>query len=287
VVALHRFAHHRPVESARGLAHTKTLRAASRTPVLRTVHGSGRLWQTLNNEHRTPNAELSAVVRSIRCSVFDVQCSMFPIFPQTLLLFPSRSAISWKRGSKNAPGRGKAARRASSNAFTLVEMMVVMVLIGILTAMILPEMKGTFEDALLRSTSRDLVNVIELASSRAISRNQTLRVNLNPATGRYQIERLRRGMTGEDFMPLDDVAGGTGRLDQRITVEIHPAAAEAAGAEESAGAQVENPEPDLIFYPDGTAEGATILLKDRAGFRLALRVNPVTSRVTILEPAHE
>src|SRR6516162_8771785 len=42
--------------------------------------------------------------------------------------------------------------------FTLVELMVVIVLIGILSAMILPNMKGTYGDALLRSTSRELVN---------------------------------------------------------------------------------------------------------------------------------
>ena len=49
-------------------------------------------------------------------------------------------------------------------AFTLIEMMTVLVLIGIMIAMIIPEMKGTFEDALLRSTSRDLVSVCVLIS---------------------------------------------------------------------------------------------------------------------------
>src|SRR5690242_12073923 len=52
------------------------------------------------------------------------------------------------------------------SAFTLLEIMVVLVLIGILTALILPEMRGTYEDALLRSTSRQLVNAFNLAYSR-------------------------------------------------------------------------------------------------------------------------
>src|SRR5262249_50314579 len=46
-------------------------------------------------------------------------------------------------------------RTVRTYAFTLVEMMVVVVLIAILTAMIIPEMKGTYEDAFLRSTSRE------------------------------------------------------------------------------------------------------------------------------------
>jgi prepilin-type N-terminal cleavage/methylation domain-containing protein len=45
---------------------------------------------------------------------------------------------------------------ATQRAFTLIELMVVIVLIGIMTAMIIPEMKGTFEEALLRSTAREL-----------------------------------------------------------------------------------------------------------------------------------
>ena len=54
-------------------------------------------------------------------------------------------------------------------AFTLIEMMVVVLLISVLTALIIPEMKGTFEDALLRTTSRQLLDAFALASSRAVT----------------------------------------------------------------------------------------------------------------------
>ena len=37
------------------------------------------------------------------------------------------------------------------------------------------------------------------------------------------------------------------------------------------------------FYPDGTAEASEIVLRDREGFGLALRINPTTARVKILE----
>ena len=168
-----------------------------------------------------------------------------------------------------------------------MEMMVVIVLIAILTATIIPEMKGTFEDTLLRSTGRDLVNVIELASSRAISLNQTLRVRLDAVTGRYQIERHMRQGAAEDFAPLKDVAGGEGGLDKRISVQIYSLAADSTEASAGEEALVSNEEQALTFYPDGTADAAMIELKDRAGFRLGLRVNAITSRVTILEPARE
>src|SRR5204863_8720326 len=57
----------------------------------------------------------------------------------------------------------------SHSGFTLIELLVVIALFGILSAMIIPEMRGSYEEALLRSTSRQLVNVCNLAYSRAVS----------------------------------------------------------------------------------------------------------------------
>jgi prepilin-type N-terminal cleavage/methylation domain-containing protein len=170
-----------------------------------------------------------------------------------------------------------------SRAFTLIEMMTVLVLIGIMTAMIIPEMKGTFEDALLRSTSRDLVSVFELASSRAISLNQFHRVRLDTETGRYVVERRVREGTQEEFVPLKDVSGCEGELDKRISIEIRRPGEESSDATGKNDLQVQTSTDTISFYPDGTADAAVIMLKDRAGFQLALKINPITARVHVLE----
>ena len=39
----------------------------------------------------------------------------------------------------------------------------------------------------------------------------------------------------------------------------------------------------ISFYPDGTADDREIELRDPDGYGLALRVNPVTSRVQLIE----
>jgi len=171
----------------------------------------------------------------------------------------------------------------SSRAFTLIELMTVIVLIGIMTAMIIPEMKGTFEDALLRSTSRDLVSVFELASSRAISLNQLHRVRLDTATGRYVVERRVREGAQEEFVPLQDVSGCEGELDKRISIEIRRPGEEASDVSGEPTLQEQTPTDTISFYPDGTADAAVILLKDRAGFQFALKLNPITARVHVFE----
>src|SRR5882724_10172484 len=119
-----------------------------------------------------------------------------------------------------AQTRMSALRSSRSRAFTLIELMTVIVIIAIMTAMIIPEMRGTYEDALLRSTSRDLVSVFELASSRAISLNQLHRVRLDVSTGRYVVERQAPESAPEEFIPLTDISGCKGELDKRILIEI-------------------------------------------------------------------
>src|SRR5882757_4709753 len=130
----------------------------------------------------------------------------------------------------------------SRNAFTLIELMVVVVLIGILSALIIPEMKGTYEDALLRSTSRDLVNAFNIAASRAVSLNQLHRVRLDTKSGKYVIEkRVRETMQGDEFAPLKDVSEAEGKLDARISIQVRNEEEDPARpAEGSGSSQGEN-----------------------------------------------
>jgi len=174
--------------------------------------------------------------------------------------------------------------------FTLMELMVVIVIIGIMTALMIPEMKGSYGDAVLRSPSRELINVFELAYSRAVSLNQIRRVRLDESSGRYLVEKQVFVNGSEDFVPADDVPGNRGRLDPRITVEFHQPG-EVAG---ETGAPAEAPAPGTIsgqsiiaFYPDGTADGGAVVLRDRDGFQLRLQINPVTARVQIAATERE
>src|ERR1041384_4925504 len=105
-------------------------------------------------------------------------------------------------------------------AFTLVELMIVVVIIGVMTAMMVSQMGGTYEDALLRSTGRELVNAFEIASSRAISLNQLHRVRLDTKSNRYIIERRAIKDRAENFVPLG-ISDSEGELDKRISIQIH------------------------------------------------------------------
>ena len=181
-------------------------------------------------------------------------------------------------------------RDAGKLGFSLVELMVVLVLIGIMTAMIVPEMKGTYEEALLRATSRRLVDVFHLASSRAVSLNQLHRVRFDKITSRYFIERAAQSAEhASGFVPAREIPEGEGTLDHRISVEFRkqdeapPTEVDQGTSAASEDAEVRNKDEGFAFYADGTADAGEVLLRDRDGFRLALRINPVTARVQIVE----
>src|SRR2546425_8027771 len=105
--------------------------------------------------------------------------------------------------------------------FALIEFMVVFVLAGTMTAMITPAMRGTYEDPLLPPTSRKLVNVLNLASTRAIALNQPHRVRLDHKNGRYFVERrVQEGEEGPGYISVPAVPGGEGGIDTRISIEF-------------------------------------------------------------------
>ena len=182
-------------------------------------------------------------------------------------------------------------RSAGAHAFTLIELMVVLAVIGIMSAMLIPEMKGTYEDAILRATGRKLITVFSLASSRAIAINQLHRVRFDFKKGRYLMERsVREDEGGTGFVPLRDLPGGDGDLDSRVSILIREPNDDPQDAAEMAPPLVSekdsrknSDENAISFYPGGTADAREIILRDRDGFRLSLRINPTTARVHILE----
>jgi type II secretion system protein H len=166
-------------------------------------------------------------------------------------------------------------------AFTLIELMVVLIVIAIMSAVIVGEMSGGFQDALLRSSGRQLISVFNFASSRAISVNRLYRVRFDRGTGRYFVEKHARG---DQFVPTRDGPGSEGAIDSRISIRVQE-----SGEMETASAEVQTDRPErapdnaVNFYPDGTTDGRQIELRDRDGFGLALLVSSVTARVQIIE----
>ena len=169
----------------------------------------------------------------------------------------------------------------SQRGFTLVELMVVVIIIGITTSIIVAEMHGTFEDTLLRAVGRKVMDACDMASNRAIATHRTQILKIDSRGGRFMIEP--RGATAEDQTGID-LAGAAGELDTRITLLIREPEQELDEGLPAEDERERRASADVIsFSADGTCDAREFVLRDREGVELVLRLNPITSRIRIMD----
>jgi type II secretion system protein H len=173
---------------------------------------------------------------------------------------------------------------ASQRGFTLVELMIVVIIIGITSAVMFAEMRGTFEDTLLRGVARKMIDACDAASNRAIATHRTYLLKIDSKGGRFMI--APRGGNSVDESGID-LAGAAGELDTRITLIVRePRQAQSDEELPVIYDREQQTSADVIsFFADGTCDSREFLLRDRDGVELIVRLNPITSRVRVIQAA--
>lgn len=143
-----------------------------------------------------------------------------------------------------------------TRGFTLIEILVVLMLLGITLTVVPPLFSGGFGSAELRRDARELAGSLRHLRSSAIASQQSRALTLDVETRAYRLD-------GRD---------GTIAIDPDTHLELITAQSE----------MLDDGVGRIRFFPDGGATGGQVILT-RAGRRLVVDIDWVTGRVKLYE----
>jgi len=163
--------------------------------------------------------------------------------------------------------------KRSHPGFTLIELLVVMTIIAIGFFALRPGIVGVLRGAENRKAIRQLVGLLTSARTEAIAGGKLVRVMCDPDAGIFWAEsQINPTVDRNEF--------GVLRVLGRERIQLPPGLwlSEMALVGQSVEDPAQNP---IYFYPDGRADGATLVLVDASGWEVAVKLIPATGRVTL------
>ncbi len=160
--------------------------------------------------------------------------------------------------------------------FTLVELMVVLVIVGVLSAITVPRLSGPLGSITQKTAAKRVCAVLRYARSEAVSRGSVFEFSIDSNTGRvFVIEKMKSNFSAYDS-PMDgvekDISEIVFTLPGQITID--------AGTLYSD--RDENGLFCIKFYPNGRSSGGLLRIsRDGSVSIFSINVSRVTGAVTV------
>jgi type II secretion system protein H len=180
---------------------------------------------------------------------------------------PAAARSAQTAGAPLPPGaRGR-------RAFTLVELIVVMVLLLIVASMVAPRMSSFFRGRALSAEARRMLSLVHYAQSRAVAEGVPVLLWIDPTTSTYGIE-VQGGHEGADERAHVFTAEPT------LTLETVGNAETYVSEQEDELLGLPEGRPAIRFNPDGFFdEGGISKIVIRQGDEGALEIVPTATRL--------
>jgi prepilin-type N-terminal cleavage/methylation domain-containing protein len=180
----------------------------------------------------------------------------------------------WKRANagKTAPTPNSELRTLNSKGFTLIELTVVIVVLGVMLSLIIPRL-GELGEANLKRSARHLTGMIRFLHDEAQAKKDRYRLRFDITEGRYWAEVwtiLSISERTAEYKRYSSEMGTEGSLSGQTTFRDVKVAS--------------HPDDQYIeFAPEGWVERALIHLRDGEGRDFTLMVNPLTGNTELRE----
>jgi prepilin-type N-terminal cleavage/methylation domain-containing protein len=205
------------------------------------------------------------------------------------------------------------ARRAARLGFTLLELMLVLAIIAMISAIAIPRLSDIFERQKLRGAANDLRLVWDTARIIAMRTGQAQIFNCVPGTGSYTVKplmlqtdatnvgqgatvMLATGAAGEttatgQLTAAAPVATEGEQLEEKITfvscivmgtMQAY-ATAQAAQVSGNSDISTQNMGQTVIFYPDGSASTAEVQIQNERGDIRAVQIRGLTGHSRVVD----
>ena len=166
--------------------------------------------------------------------------------------------------------------RGVRDAFTLLELIVVVALLSILTASIVPMYASSMTGARIRNARADLITALRYSQDRAVQESREYRLYLNREERSWWIER-QSGVNKDNEKVFEPLAGAEGEK------HILPEALEFR--------QIKARQPRdrstyfIACYPHGVSDPAEIVIRDTRirGDGFVIRISGPGGRITVGE----
>lgn len=166
--------------------------------------------------------------------------------------------------------RVKLQGKRNHKGFTLIELMVVIVVLGVMMTLIIPQL-GNIGDANLKRSTRHLTGMIKFLRDEAQAKKKVYRLRFDIQGGKYWAEEpVQTSKDTVEFKRLQLAMTNEGSLAGQISfkdvqVGSHP------------------DDPSILFTPDGWVEPAFIHLRNGEDKLFTLIVKPLTGNTELRE----
>ena len=160
--------------------------------------------------------------------------------------------------------------RAVARAFTLVEMLLVLALIGLLAGSVVVSFEGRQKRYRLQTTAKDLAAAIRYAREEANVQGRAFRLVFEEGKKAYLIEAANGA--GE-YRPVRGRAGLRRPVSKQMAISLA-----ASGDPWPSGL------PEVLeFHPDGSGFHGSIVVRNRDNEAIEIQVVPTATQVHLLE----